>query len=324
MEAALKFKKLGNQCFSKSEFKKAIQHYTRCIKECAVITVQSFKMKDAVISPAVHTEAIKTQADALSNRAACHIMLLNASAALNDCSEALELFPGHQRAQVRYATCKLYLCNFEEAANLLKECKSTISQKALHDDVLSKLENIGEIVTVIEKCKVPKQNYIDAEKNLERIEKHLQYLPKSMDLICAKCSCLFQMYRYKDALEYLSDVPHPLMPVNSESYPVIMSLKAQAQIGLGHIEKGLELADGCCDLILDKSSPLHMKVSSQIKTWKEMIELRSKAKDLYNTNPKESNELYAQAIQISMSYSTWKSSSFTAILFCNRSATLQK
>ncbi len=70
LSSALVHKTRGNEAFSRGLFAEAVVSYTSCVEACFLVTVQNIDLRDA----GSNAEAVKVQADALSNRAAAHIM----------------------------------------------------------------------------------------------------------------------------------------------------------------------------------------------------------------------------------------------------------
>eukprot|EP00216_Chloropicon_sp_CCMP2111_P003715 CAMPEP_0198247724 /NCGR_PEP_ID=MMETSP1446-20131203/46619_1 /TAXON_ID=1461542 ORGANISM="Unidentified sp, Strain CCMP2111" /NCGR_SAMPLE_ID=MMETSP1446 /ASSEMBLY_ACC=CAM_ASM_001112 /LENGTH=912 /DNA_ID=CAMNT_0043932053 /DNA_START=432 /DNA_END=3170 /DNA_ORIENTATION=- len=346
LEAALKHKERGNSAFSQGQYRSALKCYKSCINSCLLITMESFKLDDAAINHRTHAEAVKVQADALSNRAATYLMLDNVAAAMSDCNESLRLLPGHERAQLRLATCKMYMGQFDEAREVLIECRGRNFRRNLHADVLEKLKIVEDVVQLVNessKCTQPPgsgghDKLLDHADMLKRIEKHLEYFRRSKDLVHGKCRVMMALGRYKEVLDFLSAVDeNSLVPTSPEqgSNKQILELKARATFGLGNLSEAISIAEQCCALHQAGAAPDLMKEC--LRKWKDMLSLKERANQCFNAKKsKESRELYTEAIRVAMSASALPaslsccgtnhdiSSPFTAILFCNRSATYQQ
>jgi len=77
----------GNDLFKAGKIEEAVKAYTRAVNACETNTPEGKKIK----------------ADCLANRAACYRNLYNPDAVVKDCSEAIELNPGHFKAYIRRA-----------------------------------------------------------------------------------------------------------------------------------------------------------------------------------------------------------------------------
>ena len=203
------------------------------------------------------------QADALSNRAAAHIMLDNASSALDDCEEALRIFPEHERAQVRRATTKMYMCQFEEARSLLIKClERNMEGKGLNADVREKLSVVEAILKLIHvDAKAFPMSKTAALELVGKLGKHLEYLPKSRELIEAKCNVLLSLHEYSQVFSVLAKVTtKDLLPAKvlvsqyskktCEFDSGLQWLEALACSGLGQLEKAVRLGEMCCRYVL--------------------------------------------------------------------------
>ena len=339
LDQAHGYKESGNRAFSQALFREAIQSYTSCVNACFLITVQSVTLNESHDSKEarepkndVFKEALKVQADALSNRAAAHIMLNNASSALDDCEEALRIFPGHERAQVRHATCKMYMCDFKEARRLLLDCKEKkMKGRGLDADVREKLSVVEDILDLIHvKAKAFPMNKTKAEEVVKRVGSHLEYLPRSRDLTNAKCNVLLSLHRYSEVLGILSQLKGgPLLPTTTNPAScgpafdaALVWLEALAHSGLGDLDKAIKIGETCCT---GEDCAAHEAIGSRIVKWKKLVDLKREANQAFASGQnRKSQDLYTQAIKIAVSKNVVECPPFTAILYCNRSATYQK
>ncbi len=110
----------------------------------------------------------------------CFLLCLkdDAASALSDCQEALRLFPGHERASVRLATCKLYMCEFEGAKALLQKCRqSKLQGNGLDADVREKLSVVEAILKLVNvTSNTFPMNKSHAETVVSDLSKHLEYV----------------------------------------------------------------------------------------------------------------------------------------------------
>ena len=333
LDLAQKFKAQGNRDFVRGDFGRAIEGYTSCINTCLLVTMQSFKLDDSGASAAgdvAYESAIKIQADALSNRAASHIMLDNSPCALEDCEQALKIVPGHERAQVRYATCKLYMCDFEEAKALFRGCKEKkMKGKGLHADVIDKLSVVEAILDLINiTAKAFPMNKSNAEEVVASTSRHLEYLPKSRELVYAKCNVLLSLHKYSEVLQILSKLKDKCLLPKSRagtycSDSRLKWLHALACSGMGELEKAVRLGEACFSSAGEEGDG-HDSIVSRIGKWKKLLDLKREANTSYeNKENKRSQELYTEAIKLAVSPNVVECPPFTAILYCNRGATYQ-
>ena len=334
-------KERGNAAFSKGLYKQAVQCYKDCIRDCR--KVQSVPSQR-------YATAIKIQVDALSNRAAAYLMLGNAVAASHDCEEALKLMPSHERAQIRWATCKLKLCSFEEAKALLLACKDKKFRSTLHKEVLEKIAQTDEILQLLRSQGEASMSERSMLEGLRMADKHLEYIPDSRALIATKCRLMLGLRRYADAhnflFHYKAANKQRFLPPSAHEDASLLWLSAKAQFGLGRIDEaideackyvraleaaGVAGASGKADA-LDGSfhegseNPEEEAACREtVGKWRRMLELKNAANEAFNRNDIErSRGAYTEAIQIAMGSCEVIPLPFMAILFSNRSATFQK
>ena len=349
LERAQWHKGEGNKAFSQQLFQTSIQCYTDCINGCFLVTMREVDLAGTgeaagkTKGAGEVSEAVRCQADALSNRAAAHIMLDNAEAALADCKEALRIFPGHERAQVRHATCQMYMCNFEESRRLFVECRERkLEGKGLGPDVKEKLSVVEAILDLTKvRAKAFPMSRNTAEDLVARIGKHLEYLPRSRDLVSAKCNVLLSLHRYEEVLEILAKVKtqKPLLPVPAPSQNKgltspgrhqqsfdsgLLWLEALACSGTGNLDKAVKIGEACCSRATEECA-VHGAVKPRIDKWRKILDLKKRANEAFSAQQnKRSQELYTEALRLAVTKNVVECPPFTAILYCNRSATYQK
>ena len=349
MERAQWHKGEGNKAFSQQLFQTSIQCYTDCVNGCFLVTMREVDLAGTgeaagkTKGAGEVSEAVRCQADALSNRAAAHIMLDNAEAALADCKEALRIFPGHERAQVRHATCQMYMCNFEESRRLFVECRErNLEGKGLGPDVKEKLSVVEAILDLTKvRAKAFPMSRNTAEDLVARIGKHLEYLPRSRDLVSAKCNVLLSLHRYEEVLEILAKVKtqKPLLPVPAPSQNKgltspgrhqqsfdsgLLWLEALACSGTGNLDKAVKIGEACCSRATEECA-VHGAVKPRIDKWRKILDLKKRANEAFSAQQnKRSQELYTEALRLAVTKNVVECPPFTAILYCNRSATYQK
>eukprot|EP01038_Epipyxis_sp_PR26KG_P013443 gene13443-18025_t len=175
MELLEKSKLDGNTAFKNNDFQSAVQYYSSAIKLIAT-PINSNKATSPKKSMTAEQRDILTTL--LSNRAACHLKLLNYNEAIIDCDGAIELNPTLLKAYYRKATAFEALKEYNKAFIELNEL---IHYEPANKEALLMIRRIKTIL--LEK----KADSSDVSEALDNIKNDPTYLINGLKSLISLC-----------------------------------------------------------------------------------------------------------------------------------------
>mmetsp|Transcript_14357 Transcript_14357/g.40829 ORF Transcript_14357/g.40829 Transcript_14357/m.40829 type:complete len:206 (+) Transcript_14357:3-620(+) len=152
----------------------------------------------------------------------------------------------------------------------------------MESDVLEKLSVVESILKLTNvQAKAFPMNKTSAEDLVKEMSTHLEYLPRSRDLINAKCNVLLSLHKYSSVLGILGNVKKllPLLPHKRDPNQAgpdrfdsdLLWLEALACSGLGKLDKAIKLGEMCCQV---DSCAIHRSVAGRVEKWKRILDLK--------------------------------------------------
>eukprot|EP00884_Botryococcus_braunii_P022169 jgi/Botrbrau1/8636/Bobra.0196s0030.1 len=308
-------RRLGNDAFSKAQYSKSAELYTKALGVLQAGGV------------------VEGQGKLQSNLAAAFLQLSRPLSALNACKLAMQAEPNFIRARIRAVTCHMRVGDLAGAAEILSSLEAGVHDPGAKLEVQNKRSELTQLQGVVQQAQeyaAKARTEEAASTAIQSIEEALSHnnAPYSQSLLALKASLLLAMGQHAAAAIFASRHQNPLEP--GMAHPVWPHwVVVQSHYFAANLPAAAEALDallkraGTADLTLETGEVLGnakgLELAADIRTMHDLKE--SGNRSLKAGSTQRAIEQYSAAVD---SCSLAGPPAFVAVLHANRAAALQK